>query len=108
MRYNSAEYAHMLRRGGLPERKGSYMYKNFLVISTLAFEPNVTKGVEEGGLNLRGGAYNWYKKVTNMQEYQKIFSTLCIFFLASRNTKQKHNKHTNHRGKLWLLYKASS
>ena len=94
MRYNSAEYAHMLRRGGLPERKGSYMYKNFLVISTLAFEPNVTKGVEEGGLNLRGGAYNWYKKVTNMQEYQKIFSTLCIFFwhqeTQSKSTEQTH------------------
>ena len=66
----------MLRRGGLPERKGSYMYKNnFLVISTLPFEPNVAKGAEEGGFNPRGAAYNWYKKVTNIREYQKIFST---------------------------------
>ena len=40
----------MLRRGGggLPDRKGSYMYKNFLVISTLPFEPNVAKRAEEG------------------------------------------------------------
>lgn len=60
----------MFSEGMLPARKAvtCTCKRFFLVLSALLFEPNVPKGAEEGGLNPRGGTYNWYKKVTNIQE----------------------------------------